>query len=239
MEYIYVLSLSEGKYYVGKTKNLSTRLEFHMKGLGSAWTIKYKPISVVEEFLCKSIFDEDKTTKEYMAKYGIDNVRGGAYTQIVLPEFDKILLQKEINHAHNKCVRCGKFGHFVMQCDEKVRTEPVIMKSETDTEQIYDKSNNYAIETLARILKELDGSEKIFVRVFCNGSNNHCYNVCYITDHGNIYYGSPDKPIVVKIGFNNNELLSYEKMFVLKKHHFMATHYSKVKSEVMKMMVKF
>jgi hypothetical protein len=40
-------------------------------------------------------FDEDKYVFKYMEKYGIENVRGGCFSQVVLPE-DKIKMIETI-----------------------------------------------------------------------------------------------------------------------------------------------
>ena len=48
MLYIYVLKLSCNKYYVGKTTNPEFRLDSHFDSDGSAWTLKYKPIGLVD-----------------------------------------------------------------------------------------------------------------------------------------------------------------------------------------------
>lgn len=77
MEYIYILKLKNNKYYIGKTNNVNNRYEQHLNGYGSSWTKKYKPLSILKKILSTSPFDEDKYVKEYMSKYGIDNVRGG------------------------------------------------------------------------------------------------------------------------------------------------------------------
>ena len=76
MIYIYVLKLVNNKYYVGKTVNPHFRLENHFESSGSSWTKKYKPIQVHELRPDQSDHDEQRITQEYMAKYGIDNVRG-------------------------------------------------------------------------------------------------------------------------------------------------------------------
>ena len=83
---VYALKLADGKYYIGKSDNIEQRLHDHFSGSGSAWTREYKPIKVIERRENVSRFEEDKMTKEYMEKYGIDNVRGGAYTQVDLSE---------------------------------------------------------------------------------------------------------------------------------------------------------
>ena len=116
MTNIYVLRLEGGRYYVGKTTNVMKRYEEHLNGEGSAWTRKYKPISVHRVFENASPFDEDKITKEYMNQFGVDNVRGGSYVEIVLSDFHKQALQMEMNTAKGLCIRCGRGGHFMKDC---------------------------------------------------------------------------------------------------------------------------
>ena len=48
MVYIYILKLTNNKYYVGKTNNPEMRLQSHFSLTGSQWTKKYKPIEVME-----------------------------------------------------------------------------------------------------------------------------------------------------------------------------------------------
>jgi predicted GIY-YIG superfamily endonuclease len=79
MVYIYVLRCKQNKYYVGKTNNPSMRMEDHIKGQGSEWTKMYEPIELHTLILDCDNFDEDKYVKKYMARYGIDNVRGGTH----------------------------------------------------------------------------------------------------------------------------------------------------------------
>ena len=75
---VYVLRLEHGKYYVGKTQNKNARLLSHFAGIGSAWTQKYHPIAVDVLYPNCDAFDEDKYTKIYMQRRGIEHVRGGA-----------------------------------------------------------------------------------------------------------------------------------------------------------------
>ena len=114
---IYVLRLEHEKYYVGKTENIQERYEKHLKGRGCIWTKKYKPVKLIESFTNVSTFEEDKITKQYMAKYGIDNVRGGSYTSEILDETQKEYIQKEIWMAKNCCINCGSADHFAKECN--------------------------------------------------------------------------------------------------------------------------
>ena len=116
MTNIYILKLQKGKYYVGKTDNLEKRKQQHINGTACAWTKKYKPISVEKIIPNASDFDEDKYTKEYMSKYGIDNVRGGSYVTEELDNIQHYSLTKEIWAAKNLCTNCGRNNHFVKNC---------------------------------------------------------------------------------------------------------------------------
>lgn len=117
MEFLYVLQLADGKYYVGKTADVKRRVEEHMKGGGSEWTKIHKPVKVVETRRIKDEHDENNTTKDYMKKYGIDNVRGGSYSQVSLPSSHRSVLTTEFRGNSNACFRCGNTGHYARDCD--------------------------------------------------------------------------------------------------------------------------
>lgn len=116
MLYIYILKCEQNKYYVGKTTEPHNRLKSHYCGNGSAWTKKFKPICTLEVIPNCNAFDEDKYTKMYMDKYGIENVRGGTYCQIHLDEILIAFIKKELNAANDKCYKCGSKGHFGRFC---------------------------------------------------------------------------------------------------------------------------
>ena len=131
MEHIYILRLSTGKYYIGKTKNVDKRWEEHISGNGSGWTKKYKPLSLIKSVVSTSHFDEDRYVKEYMEKYGIENVRGGTYSNMVLDANCIAVLEKEIRHSNNLCVRCGRDTHFVKDCYATTNSDGKAIKKET------------------------------------------------------------------------------------------------------------
>ena len=116
MEQLYVLQCEKGKYYVGKTTDVMRRFEEHKSGKGSAWTTKYKPTKLIECRVITSPHDENNTTKDYMKKYGIDNVRGAGYCQVVLPEGTLSLLQNELQGLSDLCYKCNLSGHFAAAC---------------------------------------------------------------------------------------------------------------------------
>jgi hypothetical protein len=115
---IYILQLKEGKYYVGKTDNPIFYLDFHSKASGEPeWTQLYKPISIIEFIPNCDYYDEDKYTKIYMNKYGIENVRGGTFLQTVLDGNTIKLLEKMIRPSKNNCINCGINGYFSKECN--------------------------------------------------------------------------------------------------------------------------
>ena len=83
-----------------------------------------------------SHFDEDKITKEYMAKYGIDNVRGGSYCNIDLDDFQIEALKTEIGGAQNKCARCGRSGHFQKECYARTDVDGNEFVSEDEEDRV-------------------------------------------------------------------------------------------------------
>ena len=123
---IYILELEDGKYYIGRSKaktdkGILSRINKHylQTQTAAAWCIKYKPIKTIEIKQEQTIYDENKWTKVYMGKYGIDNVRGGDYVRIKLPTEQVKSLQREIDGANDKCHSCGKKGHFIRFCPNK------------------------------------------------------------------------------------------------------------------------
>ena len=113
---IYILQLEQGKYYIGRTINADLRIDKHFSNNGSYWTSKYKPIKVIKVINNCSIFDEDKYTLHMMSMYGIDNVRGGSFTKLMLPENEIEVITKMINNSSDYCFNCYEKDHFIREC---------------------------------------------------------------------------------------------------------------------------
>lgn len=114
---VYALELMSNKYYVGKTNDIDRRFTEHSNGLGAIWTKIYPPVTgpiILKENA--SAFDENVFFKEYVMKYGIENVRGDVYCQVNLSNEDIRMIQKEIDGAADQCYVCHQKGHFTKQC---------------------------------------------------------------------------------------------------------------------------
>ena len=66
---IYILSLIENKYYIGYTDNIKKRIQEHIDGKGSSFTIKYRPTSLVKVHENVSPLKVDKYVIKYMQKF--------------------------------------------------------------------------------------------------------------------------------------------------------------------------
>ena len=121
MSVVYVLSLENNKYYVGKTDDLRRRFLEHMNGHGrsAAWTKKYKPLKILETYAGADGLEEDKITLSCMIRYGIDHVRGGPYVSTVLSKETRAHILHRARMACDLCAVCGSADHFMKHCKQK------------------------------------------------------------------------------------------------------------------------
>lgn len=146
---IYILRLAGGRYYVGKTENPMQRYAEHLAGRGSAWTRKYRPVGIEKVIEGASPFDEDKITKEYMAKHGINNVRGGAYVSVELDEVQQESVTREIWASSDCCTTCGRKGHFAAGCYAQKDVNGDVIEYEEETRHIPKSSAKYSHQKTA------------------------------------------------------------------------------------------
>jgi hypothetical protein len=109
-----------------------------------------------------------------MKLYGIDNVRGGSYTQVELLDYQYECLKYEIRCVSDCCFKCGRIGHFASQCYESEEIE------------WYCERCDQAFETE----KDCEDHESKCTNTLCArcGRNNHTSSECYAKKHINGYY---------------------------------------------------
>lgn len=121
MSTLYVLKCHGGKYYVGVSNDADRRIAEHFGGNGCAWTQQHAVIKTELLRPVKTMHDENNMTKEYMMKYGIANVRGGAYCRVDLSPEETAALKKELSSLSGTCYKCGLTGHLSAFCVQQPR----------------------------------------------------------------------------------------------------------------------
>ena len=190
MVYIYILQLEQGKYYVGKTSNSYFRLNSHFNSDGSSWTKLYKPIKLIEVIPNCDDYDEDKYTRIYMDKYGVDNVRGGSFVSVELKKSTIDHLTQMKNGTDNLCFRCGQSDHFAKDCNIK---KQIIEKNIEENDEScncvtsFFSGHRKSKCLLSNIIKVLEPQVDNNCCIRC-GRKSHCANSCYASKHINGHY---------------------------------------------------
>lgn len=159
MRTVYVLKCQHDKYYIGSTcRPLTKRIYEHVEFKGSEWTKLHPPLAIIQSVGGADSFDEDKYTKLYMMKYGIENVRGGSYCQIKLPEYQFKTLQDEFCTVNGACFKCHKLGHYVKDCPLNQHKPIIPIKKEQSNDlsiddwTIIDDQHQHTIDWTSRLL---------------------------------------------------------------------------------------
>jgi hypothetical protein len=134
-----------GKFYVGRTTNISDRVQNHFNNNGATWTKLYKPLEVFYTLDNCDPFDEDKHVIKMMANHGIHNVRGGTFSKIKLSKFEIFIINRMIRNAYNKCYKCGNSGHFIMNCPLNIQQSNITLLHDKHT--TIDPSNDPLIDS--------------------------------------------------------------------------------------------
>ena len=132
-----MLKCKHGKYYVGKTsKPVPERFQEHLSGNGSEWTKLHPPISVLESKIGDK-WEEETTFYRTMEHYGINNVRGGSYSNISLTPDQINELNTKITAVNDVCYKCRQPGHFANKCpNSTINNKPKVPNSNNTTSKV-------------------------------------------------------------------------------------------------------
>jgi len=168
---VYVLRLRNRRWYVGSTDDLIKQYVEHLSGHGSKWTRLYKPMYLDRVIENASPLDEDKVVKEYMAKYGIDNVRGGSYGTETLDEIQEEALRREI---------WGADKHAEQSTEEYTVSTDI---EENELVYDFDSSESESSDEDSSPINEFVKKYKMhFICVRC-GRKGHTDSDCYADRH--------------------------------------------------------
>jgi hypothetical protein len=114
---IYILKLREGKFWVGYTAEPILKAR-QFKDAGE-WVQKYG-IESIYSIIPARIYQLDHKVKDLMVQMRIENVRGGSWPEVHLPDAVRQTLQTELfgNDNENTCLMCGQPGHYMQDCSD-------------------------------------------------------------------------------------------------------------------------
>tara|TARA_Y100000389_G_C17416536_1_gene494085 strand:- start:527 stop:1492 length:966 start_codon:yes stop_codon:yes gene_type:complete len=99
--YIYALELSNNKWFIYTTKNQNSNEVYLNSKLRYEYISNNLPIISHQQVQITDVLDVNYFVKKYMRLYGIDNVRGGSYSDNILSVNVKTFLQNEIKDSFN------------------------------------------------------------------------------------------------------------------------------------------
>jgi DNA-directed RNA polymerase subunit RPC12/RpoP len=147
-------------------------------------------VKVLETRKVKDEHDENNTTKDLMKKYGVDNVRGGSYSQVSLPSAYTKTIESEIRGNTNACFKCGEKGHFAKDCHKEEKTVYVctVCSKEFSSEKVAQAHTNQCGDD------EEEEEEVVSNHCYRCGREGHYANNCYArTDEDGNYIGKPKR----------------------------------------------
>merc|ERR1712066_377508 len=115
-EYIYILQLDQGKFYIGRNVNPEQALFNHKYDkIICEWTKEYKPIGEGGFLMAPYVGDEqdvDDVTHQLMIQYGHEHVRNCTkYPNKDLTKAEVAVLMKQLGldkENTGACTRCGR-----------------------------------------------------------------------------------------------------------------------------------
>jgi hypothetical protein len=124
--HLYILELEQNKFFIGEITSISKEeLEIYFKEIlyncddnnVKVWLEKYNPIDVLDSFEIMDKYDVDTYVYKYMYQYGIDNVRGGSFTETDLSTENIIIINHMIKKYGNEvCMICNENDHVAKNC---------------------------------------------------------------------------------------------------------------------------
>ena len=82
--HIYILLLENNNYYIGESSNFIQSYQQHIDKRSADWTKLHRTITISKVIQQTNEYTLDDCVIEYMKKYGIDKVRGGSFSDVVL-----------------------------------------------------------------------------------------------------------------------------------------------------------
>jgi predicted GIY-YIG superfamily endonuclease len=82
--HIYILLLENNYYYIGESSNFIQSYQQHIDKRSADWTKLHRTVTISKVIQQTNEYTVNDCVIEYMKKYGIDKVRGGSFSDVVL-----------------------------------------------------------------------------------------------------------------------------------------------------------
>ena len=82
--HIYILLLENNNYYIGESSNFIQSYQQHIDKRSADWTKLHRTVTISKVIQQTNEYTVNDCVIEYMKKYGIDKVRGGSFSDVVL-----------------------------------------------------------------------------------------------------------------------------------------------------------
>ena len=225
---LYIILLENEKYFIYYTETTDHDKLFFECVFMFSYLKTNKPIKIIDTIWSIDMFDVDKTVKKYMAKYGINNVRGGSYQSEKLTYIQESVLRQEIQYVNatgdinnNPSLELeGKMRYFVYN-----ELFYVLIK--------YDSNNDLYIQLLQKIKNQKEKyentHEKLSKILWARDYNieNHEKNISYLLDKTLIEKIQYLQKYIVELKFvnetqngPNREIIQLFKELIIYFNHF-------------------
>lgn len=153
---LYIIELENNKFFLHVSLPIYEYYLFKVCSILFDFVKKNPPISILNNFDIIDILDINYYVKYFMRKYGIDNVRGGNYTNEILDIDEKNILIKEI------------FTTFENYDNNNNIIEEIIQKYQ------YKEFDKFEKENIEKSLRTYN-NKKYLLSILTNNNDNHLY----------------------------------------------------------------
>jgi len=172
-----------------------------------------------------------------MQKYGIDNVRGGSYSNIILSSDQLLNIDRQIKHLLNQCFICGNTDHYASDCDKnKIKHKSKIINDESKIINDESKIINDESKIINDITLNLQKEEFIYKdnTIFSTLISQpffykKMFDECYSQERFEIYEYWLSIGMALKNTFNDDEAFDLFDYFSSKGKNYEGTEKTKCK----------